>query len=91
MADMKVQGKLFIVLVEIQTPFLADLKERDFYGFRRMVLESAGVLWATRGGAITGTIPEMSAISGLARVIRAEAPAVQRVTLDIGTIHCSHQ
>ena len=83
MADMKVQGKLFIVLVETQTAFLADLKEKDFYGFRRLALESAGVLWVTRGGAISGFVPEMSAISGLARVIRAEAPAVQLVTLDI--------
>ncbi len=82
-ADMKVQGKLFIVLVETQTPLLADLKEKDFYGFRNMALESAGVFWVTRGGAISGAVPEMSTISGLARVIRAEAPAVQLVTLDI--------
>lgn len=82
-ADLKVQGKLFIVLVETQTPILADLKEKDFYAFRQMALESAGVLWVTRGGAISGSVPEMSTISGLARVIRAEAPAVQLVTLDI--------
>ena len=48
-----------------------------------MVLESAGVLWIIKGGAISGVIPEMSTISGIARVIRAEAPAVQLVTLDI--------
>ena len=82
-ADLKVQGKLFIVLVETQTPVLADLKEKDFYAFRQMALDSAGVLWVTRGGAISGSVPEMSTISGLARVIRAEAPAVQLVTLDI--------
>ena len=83
MANVKVKGKLFVVLVEIQTPLLADMKERDFYWFRNLVLESTGVLWVSKGGAISGAVPEMSAISGLARVIRAEVPAVQLVTLDI--------
>ena len=83
MANVKVKGRLFIVLVETQTPLLADMKERDFYGFRHLVLESAGVLWVSKGGAISGAVPETSAISGLARVIRAEAPAVQLITLDI--------
>ena len=81
--DKMVQGKLFIVLVETQTPLLANLNEKDFHGFKHMALESAGVLWVTRGGAISGAVPEMSTISGLARVIRAEAPAVHLITLDI--------
>ena len=83
LADIEVQGRLFVVLVEIQTPFVVDMNEKEFNGLRRMILESDGVLWITRGGAISGTIPEMSAISGLSRVIRAEAPAVKLNTLDI--------
>ena len=82
-AEIEVQGKFFIVLVETQTPLLADMNEEEFVQFRRIALESAGVVWITKGGAISGAVPEMSAISGLARVIRAEAPAVQLITLDI--------
>jgi NADPH:quinone reductase-like Zn-dependent oxidoreductase len=76
-------GKLCIVLVEIDSPLLYSIDETGFNAVRNLALRSAGVLWVTKGGAIDSPIPEANLIVGLARTIRSEHADVTFATLDL--------
>jgi NADPH:quinone reductase-like Zn-dependent oxidoreductase len=76
-------GKVCIVLAEIDSPLLHGIDETGFNAVRNLALRSAGVLWVTKGGAMNSPIPEANLIVGLARTIRSEHAGVTFVTLDL--------
>jgi NADPH:quinone reductase-like Zn-dependent oxidoreductase len=80
-----VNGKVCIVLAEIDSPLLNGIDESGFNSVRSLALQSAGVLWITKGATINSPIPEANLIVGLARTIRSEHAGVNFVTLDLDT------
>lgn len=76
-------GKVCIVLEEIDSPLLHGIDQAGFNAVRNLALRSAGVLWVTKGGAMNSPIPEANLIVGLARTIRSEHAGVTFVTLDL--------
>ena len=76
-------GKTCIVLVEADGPLLFAIGKQDFDAVKRLVLESAGVLWVTKGGAMESLVPEGNLMTGLSRTIRAEHPGMSLMTLDL--------
>ena len=81
--DMELLGKSCIVLFEADGPLLYIIGKQEFDAMKRLVLDSAGVLWVTKGGAIEGLVPEANLMTGLSRTIRAEHPGMSLMTLDL--------
>ncbi|KAJ6789982.1 hypothetical protein PWT90_02938 [Aphanocladium album] len=72
-----------ISFAELDSAVLASISEEDYMTLQRIVSESAGILWITRGSVATkGSRPELSLFHGLARSLRAEREDVPCVTLD---------
>jgi NADPH:quinone reductase-like Zn-dependent oxidoreductase len=78
-----VNGKVCIVLAEIDSPLLNGIDQAGFNAVRDLALQSAGVLWVTKGGSIDSPIPDANLIVGLARTIRSEHEGITFVTLDL--------
>jgi hypothetical protein len=76
-------GKVCIVLAEIDFPLLHRIDQDGFNAVRDLALRSAGVLWVTKGGTMKSPIPEANLIVGLARTIRSEHAGVTFVTFDL--------
>lgn len=75
-----------IVLLELNSPILSEIKDEEFDSIKRLILTSKGVLWVTRGGAMDSPTPETNLIVGLARSIRAENPDVRLATFDLSSV-----
>lgn len=81
--QLDIEGKICIVLAEVDNPLLHSIQYAEFLTVKRLILRSANVLWVTRGGSVDSPVPEMSLITGLARTIRAENLSITLVTLDL--------
>ena len=79
----EIENKRCIVLAEIDHPILHVINQADFEAVKRTILQSTGVLWVTKGGAMDSQIPEANLITGLSRTIRAEHPGIALSTLDL--------
>lgn len=79
----ELEKKICVVLIEVDRPMLHDIGTSDFEAVKRIILKSAGVLWVTKGGAISSQIPEANLITGICRTIRAENPGISLTTLDL--------
>lgn len=80
---MRLEKKFCVVLAEIDRPMLHEITTSDFEAMKHVILQSAGVLWLTRGGAMSSHTPEANIITGLSRTIRAENPGICLTTLDL--------
>lgn len=80
---MKLEKKICVVLAEVDRPMLHEIAAADFEAMKHVILQSAGVLWLTRGGAMSSHAPEANLITGLSRTIRAENPGIGLTTLDL--------
>lgn len=79
-----VRNKVVIILLELDDLALKDMSETDFSTLKALALESAGVLWVTRGSQVNGTsLPCSGVVTGLFRSIRSEMPHLQVATLDL--------
>ena len=78
-----IEGKICIILLEVDHPILHSIQHAEFLTVKRLILRSANVLWITRGGSFDSPVPEANLITGLARTIRAENSAISLVTLDL--------
>jgi NADPH:quinone reductase-like Zn-dependent oxidoreductase len=78
-----VKDKMCIVLAEIGHPLLPGIDQGTFEAVRNLVLQSAGVLWLSKGGAMDSPTPEANWFVGLSRSIRAEHAGVTLATLDL--------
>jgi NADPH:quinone reductase-like Zn-dependent oxidoreductase/SAM-dependent methyltransferase len=80
------ENKIFISMIDIDTPFLDSMSETKFVNFKILTTKSAGVLWLTRAGMKDGPcLPNHFSASGLFRVIRAENPHLRLFNLDLST------
>ena len=71
------------MLLESDGPFLHTIGNDSFDMVKRVILELAGILWVTKGGAVDSRVPEANLITGLSRTIRAEHPGMAFTTLDL--------
>ena len=53
----------------------------DFTGLQKLVTTASSVLWLTQGGGASSKHPQAELVTGIARTIRAENPALKFVTL----------
>ena len=83
LTDFAVKDKMCIVLADVDHPLLPGIDQDTFEAVRNLVLQSAGVLWLSKGGAVNSPIPEGNWFVGLSRSIRAEHAGVTLVTLDL--------
>ncbi|THC94688.1 hypothetical protein EYZ11_005833 [Aspergillus tanneri] len=82
--------KLYVILLEIITPFLASCTALDFQRLKNLFSEARRILWVTRGAAVEATDPKMAIITGLARSLRSEDKTLEMITLDLDPLaRCS--
>ncbi|KAH8804399.1 putative polyketide synthase [Xylogone sp. PMI_703] len=73
-----------IVLSDLSSKaVLSDPSSQEWEALKKIMLEANGLLWVTRGGAITTTNPNGNMATGLVRTIRSERGDVPVVTLDL--------
>ncbi|KLU82825.1 hypothetical protein MAPG_01893, partial [Magnaporthiopsis poae ATCC 64411] len=76
------EGKLCIVLTEIDRPFLADPTEQQFEAVRALASSAQALLWVVRGAYDAATSPDSNMICGLSRTVRSET-LLPFATLDL--------
>lgn len=77
-------GKIFISLLEVDTPLLSGLSKQDFVALKNLIMNGSGILWITRGGLKNGpSLPDHSTATGLFRTIRSETPHLRIFNLDL--------
>lgn len=74
-------NSLCISLIDLETPYLSDIKQKDFVALRSMLMECPNILWVTNSSAQ----PLTSMSLGLLRTVRWErdADGSNIVTLDV--------
>ena len=76
------EGKIVIVLIEIDHPCLSELKSNVFERLKSIIMSSSGIIWPVRSGYQDPASPDLNMVSGFARTIRAET-ALKFVTIDL--------
>ena len=79
-----VEGKVFVVLEEVEHPFLTDVSPEQLEAFKRLC-SAHGILWVTKGAYSEKQVANM--VLGLARSLRNERTALEFVTLDLDGSH----
>ncbi|KAL8362903.1 hypothetical protein RB601_008930 [Gaeumannomyces tritici] len=82
LGHMDTEGKLCIVLGEIDRPFLADPTEQQFEAVRALAGSAQALLWVVRGAYDSSTSPNSNMICGLSRTVRSET-LLPFATLDL--------
>ncbi|KAN0092149.1 BcPKS8, polyketide synthase [Hyaloscypha variabilis] len=77
-------GKVCIVLSELEQPVVSNLSPADFQGVQNMLSGAAGVLWPVRSAYSSSENPDAEMVIGMARSIRSET-LLKFATLDLGT------
>ncbi|ROV97002.1 hypothetical protein VSDG_04049 [Cytospora chrysosperma] len=76
-------SQAYIIVCELDNPILSDMTAEAFSQLQRILTESAGVLWVTKGAYLNATDPAKNMSVGLCRTIRSErAAAVATLDLD---------
>ncbi|TVY85582.1 Reducing polyketide synthase [Lachnellula suecica] len=78
------EGKVCIVLSELDQPIVSNLNATNFEALQKMLTSAAGILWAVRGAYTASENPDAEMVIGMARSIRSET-LLKFVTLDLGT------
>jgi len=73
-----------ISIIELETPFLADMTADDFVTLKRCILETSSLLWV-----VAVDDPRSDLILGLARVVRNEIPGKAIRTLRFQSLSSS--
>ena len=82
LSDAKPQGKVCIVFSEMAQCILSAPSAGEFDSVQRLLSESGGTLWVTRGATVASDSPDANLISGLARTVNLESSSIV-VTLDL--------
>lgn len=77
------EGKVCIVLDDIDQPILSRLTADEFGALKRLLKNAKEVLWVSRGGAINCERPNDSLHTGLLRTLRAEDISKTYISLDL--------
>lgn len=72
-----------IVLSELGQPMLGDPSPKSYSAIKRILLDSAGVLWVTKGALVESATPQLSLVTGLARTVRLEKGDTPIITIDL--------
>ena len=72
------RGRLYIVMLEIEHAFLANLSERDWQRLKKLFARASNVLWLVKNDT-----PDAGTVLGLARVVRNELGSLDLRTLRI--------
>lgn len=75
-------ARVTLFLDEMQTPVLHAIDSDSFEKVRRLLVNSRGLLWATCGGSVEATQPQMALAQGLLRTIRQEDQSKRCILLD---------
>ena len=79
-----VEGKVFIVLEEVEHPFLTDISPEQLEAFK-WLCSAHGILWVTKGAYSEKPMANM--VLGLARSLRNERTGLDFITLDLDGDH----
>lgn len=79
-----VEGKVFVVLEEVEHPFLTDVSPEQLEALKRLC-GAHGILWVTKGAYSEQPVANM--VLGLARSLRNERTGLKFVTLDLDGSH----
>lgn len=79
-----VEGKVFVVLEEVEHPFLTDVSPEQLEALKRLC-SAHGILWVTKGAYSENPVANM--VLGLARSLRNERTGLNFVTLDLDGSH----
>ena len=82
--DVDVEEKVFVVLEEVENPFLTDPSPEQLKAFKRLC-SARGILWVTKGAYSENPVANM--VVGLARSLRSERSGFDFVTLDLDGSH----
>ncbi|RDL31344.1 Uncharacterized protein BP5553_09553 [Venustampulla echinocandica] len=75
-------GKICIVLAELDKPFLSDIVPEEFGLVQQLLTTARGIIWVVRGAYQGTKSPNANMVTGLARTIRSET-ALRFVTVDL--------
>jgi len=84
--DVDVEGRICIVIVELDKPLLASLDSGSFANVQRLAQKAKGILWVIQGAYTDSTDPYLGMILGLARTVRSET-GLKFATLDLDKIN----
>lgn len=82
LSDANPRGRVCIVLSETSQSILTNPSFIQFESVQRVLSESGGTLWVTRGASIESDSPDSNLILGLARTVNLESSSTV-VTLDL--------
>ena len=77
------EDQICVVLSDCTRCALRNPSLEDYEAIKRIFLNSAGVLWVTRGALIESSEPDCNLGTGFARTIRAEKGDTMIITLDL--------
>lgn len=75
-------SKTHVILLELDQPILSELTSEEFSQLQKLLTESAGLLWVTKGAYLHATNPTGNMAVGLTRTVRSETEAAV-ATLDL--------
>ncbi|RHZ60784.1 hypothetical protein CDV55_106439 [Aspergillus turcosus] len=79
----KPEGRVCIILSGLSRPLIADPTPEKLEVLKRIFLKASGVLWVTRGAAISPVTPDGALSTGFVRASRSESGIERIVTLDL--------
>ncbi|KAN0087204.1 hypothetical protein V8E54_000892 [Elaphomyces granulatus] len=77
------EQKLCIFLPELERPFLDHIEETNFKTLQKMTTILDSFFWLSQGGGPRPQNPTAEIVTGFARVIRQENPALKFITLSV--------
>jgi acyl transferase domain-containing protein/NADPH:quinone reductase-like Zn-dependent oxidoreductase len=80
-----IEGKVCVVIVELDQPLLSSLDEEGFTKVQKLAVSAKGILWVVKGANTDCTDPRLGMILGLARTVRSET-GMKFATLDLDAI-----
>ncbi|KAI0469310.1 reducing type I polyketide synthase 10 [Xylaria cf. heliscus] len=77
------KGTVVFSLCELASPLLSTISDADMLHVKVMTERAAALVWATGGNIFQGGKPDLALVSGLARAVGMEQPALKFYTYDI--------
>jgi NADPH:quinone reductase-like Zn-dependent oxidoreductase/SAM-dependent methyltransferase len=79
----KPEGRACVILSGLTRPLIAEPTSEELEVLKRIFLKASGVLWVTRGAAISPVTPDGALATGFVRTARSESGVERIVTLDL--------
>ncbi|KAI0401620.1 reducing type I polyketide synthase 10 [Xylaria palmicola] len=76
-------GTTVFTLCELKSPLLSTISDEDMTRVKLITDNASSLVWATNGNILQGGYPDYALVSGLARSLVLEQPALQFFTYDI--------